>query len=99
MGQHFRHKRYVFVDDATGLIKYARSETRGDAKSICHLQEITDIQLAHNMWNTKEIKCFILTYKSRASVTDDEQITFTADDREMARFWVDQLTIRAKTPI
>ena len=84
-----RSKRFVWVDEGDGCLYYAHKEHGGakDTKKICHLRELTNVQLAHNMHKVKEVKCIILFF-GRAD--DEQELTFTCDDRETARMWLDR---------
>ena len=88
-----RGKRHVWVNDVDGCLCYAKNERDSKHKKVCALNEITNISMGHNMYDKAEIKCFILTH-GRAD--DPKSMVFTADDREGACMWVNQIMLRIR---
>ena len=94
-------QRFVF-EDANGMLCYSHKDAPGSVrKVICHLLDITNLELANynrpEMYDDVAMRCFSLTYAAPGcGSSSSAQLMFSAEDREGARMWVDQLTLRVQ---
>ena len=91
--------RYVYVDESTGVLAYAKSASQFAARRAnVHLSDVTAVELAGAERSDLPAHAFIVRCDIRAGevgrASDLRELVFAAEDKEEAAMWIAQLRAR-----